>query len=233
MTLIHQFMPDCALREVDRVATTASPERAWAAVRAMDLHDVPFIRWLFALRLLPERILARLRGRPVRRSPHMRIDDIVAPGNGFLLLGEETGREQVVGAIGRFWRPSIDFVGVTPGDFTAFSEPGFGKLAWNVRVEPREAGGAWLGVELRVTATDAASWRRFRRYWWLIGRFSRIIRRSELRRLRRQLDREKSLRARQEGPAGLTSLLIRSALRRGGSILRRAAPAREAVGPAP
>ncbi|WP_375745230.1 hypothetical protein NR800_10765 [Corallococcus interemptor] len=192
MTLIHQFMPDCALREVDRVPTAASPEKAWAAVRAMDLHDVPFIRWLFALRLLPERILARLRGRPVRKSPHMRIDDIVAPGNGFLALAEAPGCEKVIGAIGRFWRPRIDFVRVTPGSFTAFSEPGFGKLAWNIWVEPREGGGAWLGVELRVTATDAASWRRFRRYWWLIGRFSRLIRRSELRRIQRQLDRERS-----------------------------------------
>ncbi|MGE6759829.1 hypothetical protein ACQKGO_17565 [Corallococcus interemptor] len=189
MTLIHQFMPDCDLREVDGVATTASPERTWAAVRAMDLNDVPFIRWLFALRLLPERVLARLRGTSVRRPPRMRIEDIVAPGNGFLLLAEEPGRELVIGAIGRFWRPRIDFVGVTPGDFTSFSNPGFGKLTWNLRVDPRDGGGARLGVELRVTATDAASWKRFRRYWWLIGRFSRAIRRSELHRLRRQLER--------------------------------------------
>lgn len=187
MSLIHEFMPDCSLREVDRVAVAATPEQAWAEVRAIDLSHIPFIRWLFALRLLPERIRERLRGRPPRRSHSMRIEDIVAPGNGFILLAEEPGRELVVGSIGRFWQPRIDFVEVTPERFTAFEEPDFCKLTWNLRVDPREGGGAWIGVELRVAATDAASWARFRRYWWLIGRFSRAIRRGELHRLRREL----------------------------------------------
>ncbi|NMO20177.1 SRPBCC family protein [Pyxidicoccus fallax] len=187
MSLIHEFMPGCSLREVDRVAVAATPERAWAAVRAIDLSHIPFIRWLFALRLLPQRIRGRLRGGPPPRSHTMRIEDIVAPGNGFVLLGEEPGRELVVGSIGRFWQPRIDFVEVTPERFTAFEQPGFGKLTWNLRVDPREGGGSWIGVELRVTATDAASWARFRRYWWLIGRFSRAIRKGELHRLRREL----------------------------------------------
>lgn len=189
MSLIHEFMPDFSLCEVDRVAVSASPEQAWAAVRAMDIYRVPFIRWLFSLRVLPERILARLRGRPMPKVAHSRIEDIVAPGTGFLLLGEKPGQELVVGSIGRFWQPRIEFAKVAPGDFAAFQEPGFGKLTWNLSVQPREGGGSWIGIELRVTAMDAASWTRFRRYWGLIGRFSQAIRRGGLRLLRRELGR--------------------------------------------
>ncbi|MFL5352110.1 hypothetical protein [Archangium sp.] len=189
MSLLHEFMPGYSLREVDRVAVAASPERAWEAVRAIDLYRVPFIRWLFTLRLLPERLIARLRGEPMPKAAHSGIDDIVAPGNGFILLGEKPGHELVVGAAGRFWQPRIEFADVPPERFAAFDGPGFGKLTWNLSVVPREGGGSWIGVELRVTATDAASWARFRRYWWLIGRFSRAIRWGALRRLRRDLGR--------------------------------------------
>jgi hypothetical protein len=192
MSLINEYMPEYSLREVERVGVAASPERAWAVVRALDLNRVSFIRWLFALRVLPERLAARLRGERAPSSPHARIEDIVAPGSGFVLLGEEPGRELVVGSIGRFWQTRIDFVAVAPADFTAFQEPGFGKLTWNLRVDPREGGGSWVSIELRVTATDAASWAHFRGYWRLVGRFSRAIRRGGLRLFRRELGRVRS-----------------------------------------
>jgi hypothetical protein len=194
MSLINEYMPSFSLREIDRMAVAASPERAWSAMRAIDLYRLPFVRWLFDLRLIPERLTARLRGEPLPKATHARIEDIVAPGNGFILLGEKPGHELVVGAIGQFWRTRIPFVDVAPEDFTAFQEPGFGKLTWNLRVEPRQGGGSWLIMELRVTATDAVSWARFRRYWWLIGRFSHAIRRVGLRMLRRELGRVPSVR---------------------------------------
>jgi hypothetical protein len=115
------------------------------------------------------------------RSPN--IDDITGAGSGFVLLGEEPGREVVVGAIGKFWQPAIEYASVRPADFAVFDRPGFGKLAWCIRVDPREGGGSWVGFELRVGATDAASLARFKRYWWIIGRFSHAIRRRFLGRL--------------------------------------------------
>ena len=47
---------------------------------------------------------------------------------------------------------------------------------------------AVLAVETRVAATDAASARRFRRYWRFVGPFSELIRRTALGMLARELD---------------------------------------------
>ena len=181
MSVIAAFMPVQSFRQVDRVAVAAKPERAYQVVRATDLRRLAFVRALFGLRTLPERAAGVLR--PWQRSPagSARIEDITRPGSGFILLAEDPGREVVLGSVGKFWQPTIDFAAVTPESFTAFSEPGYGKLAWCLRVDPRQSGGAWVTVELRVGATDGESLARFRSYWRLIGRFSRAIRHAVLR----------------------------------------------------
>jgi hypothetical protein len=186
-SLIASFMPAFSIRQVDRVAVAASPGHAYAAARTLDMSEVGFARLLFQLRVVPDRIAAAFRDQsypPLRSSG---IDDITRAGSGFLLLGEEPGREVVVGAVGKFWQPAIEYASVTPAGFTAFDRPGFGKLAWCIRIDPREGGGSWVGFELRVGATDAQSLARFKRYWWIIGRFSHAIRRSFLGKLVEEL----------------------------------------------
>ncbi|MFO0750545.1 MAG: SRPBCC family protein [Myxococcota bacterium] len=187
MTLIERFMPSCSLRQVDRLAVRADPVRAWQVVRAVDLAELAFARWLFMLRVLPDRALARLRSSEPPPPLRSRIDDIAGPGSGFLRLAEEPGREVVVGSVGHFWQPSIPFAAVTADTFAAFAEPGWGKLAWSLRVDPRTGGGAWVSFDLRVDATDAKAWRRFGRYWRLIGPFSHAIRRALLKRFAGEL----------------------------------------------
>ncbi len=186
MSHIDRFMPTWALREVDHVAVAADAAAAWRAVRDADLYRVPLVRRLFQLRLIPERVLARVRGEsPPPLPEHSRIDDITA-GTGFHLLADAPD-EAVVGAIGRFWMPAIAFAPVDREGFAGFAEPGWGKLAWSLAVAPREGGGAWVTVDLRVTATDAESRARFFRYWRLIGRFSHAIRAGILGMLAEQL----------------------------------------------
>jgi hypothetical protein len=182
MALIDSYLPSPRIRQVDRVEVAAAPATAWAHVRNVDFYTIPSVRRLFALRLLPSRIGAVFTGkRPDALPATMRIGDIVAPGTGFHLLEEEPGREVVVGAIGKFWQPSIDFAPATPEGFAAFARGGFGKVAWALRVDPARAGGSWIGVDLRVTATDDEAWTKFRPYWSAIGPFSHWIRRAALR----------------------------------------------------
>jgi hypothetical protein len=167
-SLISQQMPSPRLREIDRVAVAADPERAWQAVRALDFYQLGWVRALFGLRVL---------AKPPRA---MHLDDVVAPGSGFQLLGERPGHEFVAGAVGKFWMPRIPFAHVTPESFARFAEPGSGKVAWSLAADARKGGGAWITVDLRVDATDEIAWRRFRRYWIMIGHFSRLIRRGLL-----------------------------------------------------
>jgi proline iminopeptidase len=62
--------------------------------------------------------------------------------------------------------------------------PGWGKLAWSIAVAPRGQDGSWITFDLRVDAFGPDAWRRFVRYWTLIGPFSRAIRRALFRRYR-------------------------------------------------
>lgn len=187
MSRIDEAMPRYQLREVDHIAVAADPAQAWERVRAVNMFDLPVVHALFALRVLPDKVRALFRRTPSPKPLAATLDDIVAPGTGFMKLFEEPGREFVVGAVGRFWKLNIPYAPATPDTFKDFDEPGYGKLAWNLKVEPREGRGAWITVDLRVGATDPRSWRQFRRYWFQIGRFSRFMRRRLLAKLAREL----------------------------------------------
>jgi hypothetical protein len=175
VALLDTFMPSYELREVSHVAVRAGPAMTWSTVRSLDLFRIPLVRRFFAIRLIPERIRARARHEPSPVLPTSTIDDIVRDQT-FRVLGEQPGREIVVGAVGKVWQPRIDFVSITPETFASFETPGFAKVAWAVSVAPRPDG-AWITIDLRVATTDPESGVRFRRYWRLIGRFSRAIRR--------------------------------------------------------
>ena len=165
---------------------------AWAAARGLDIYAISYFRSLIWLRVLPQRTVAWLRGKPEPLSREARIEEIVKPGSGFMLLHEDPGHEVVVGAVGKFWQPKITWADQSPAAFTAFAEPGWGKLAWNLRVDPRQ-GGAWVSCDLRVTCTDDTSWKRFRRYFRLIGPFSHAVRRAALREVARKVGAATSL----------------------------------------
>jgi hypothetical protein len=60
-------------------------------------------------------------------------------------------------------------------------------VAWSLRVDPRARSGSFVTVDVRVGATDTASFDRFRPYWAMIGPFSRAIRHAALRALEKEL----------------------------------------------
>jgi hypothetical protein len=179
MSTLDRFIPVPRLREVDAVDVPTSAARAYAFLRHLDMARAPFVRGLFALRALPD----RLRGRQAAAAT-MTLDDITRGASGFRVLADD-GASFAAGAIGQVWKPQIPFREVPRDAFVAFTEPGWAKVAWEVRCEPRGAAHCHVAVEVRVTATDDESWRRFQRYFRLIGPFSRFIRRRTLRRVER------------------------------------------------
>jgi hypothetical protein len=180
--LIGELIPEPGLHEVDHVDLGAPTERVWPLVRHGDLGRAPLIRALFAVRTLPSRSKAE-------RGPVLCIDSLVSSPSkpGFRVLGEREGRFVAVGAVGKVWRPDIPFVHVEDAEaFERFAEPDHVKVAWELRIEPLGPEACRLTIEVRVSATDARAWRRFRRYFRFIGPGSRWIRASALAQLERR-----------------------------------------------
>jgi hypothetical protein len=82
----------------------------------------------------------------------------------------ETATEVVVAAAGTPWRPR--------GGLRPFADaaPGMVRMAADNRAVPA-AGGCILSTDTRVQGVDAEARRAFRRYWFVVGPFSGVIRR--------------------------------------------------------
>jgi hypothetical protein len=118
------------------------------------------------------------------------VDQVARSGTGFMILGEKPGQEVVVGSVGQFWHLNIPFATVAPQDFCDFREPGWGKLAWSISVEPYGEGST-IALELRTTATDETSWEKLNRYYQVIGLGSKPIRSAAMAHLSAELGKLK------------------------------------------
>lgn len=181
---LDRLLPDAQLREIHHVDVAAPPERTWEVVRHGEMPQTAITRALFALRTLPERIaggqVATLGG----------LDELVSTPDrpGFQILIDDPPHEVAVGAIGKVWRLRIPFLHVADAaEFAHFDSSGWVKVAWAVRVLPRAGHGSRIEFELRVSATDDQSWRRFQHYFRVIGIGSHRLRRIVLRGWERQL----------------------------------------------
>lgn len=148
------------------IHVAASPERALAAARETSLEDVPVVRALF-----------RLRG--LRAAPSGSLWDALV-SEGF-----QPFREDTLVLIGKPWSPGGGIRRVD--DFVAFVEPGWAKMAMDLRAVP-DGGGARIETETRVYLTDAAARRRFAAYWLVIRPFSGFTRRRWLKAAKRRAE---------------------------------------------
>jgi hypothetical protein len=176
--VLDLLIPLPRLLETDQADVAAPPQQVWERVRHGNLASSRFVQALFALRTLPDHLL-----HAKEAAPRLKLDDLKssAAQPGFQILAEDPGREVAVGAIGKVWHLDIPFVHVENAEaFVAFDWPDFVKVAWSIRVTARGETDSHVEFELRVDATDDEAWRKFRRYFALIGPFSHLIRRSAL-----------------------------------------------------
>lgn len=184
---LDELLPRWHFNEVHGLRVVASPQRVWQALHALDARDVPLASLLLALRRL---------GVPGARSERPLLASL--PAGGFVELGGVPGRELAFGIAGQFWRLRPVPVKLTSrADFMAFQQPGFAKAAMDFRildapappVSGRAPGAAcWLRTETRILATDEASRRVFRRYWFVVQPGSALIRLLWLRAVRRRAE---------------------------------------------
>lgn len=181
--LLDRFLPEYHLHERHSIAIEAPARVALAEARRFAPRDVPVFVALMALRSVPALLLRRRSlGLELERPI---VDQFVAAG--FVLLADEAD-EFVLGAVGRFWRPSGGLRHVAPDRFRAFAEPGWAKTAVNFRAEERD-GRTLLSSETRILGTDESARRSFRRYWRLVHPGSALIRVAWLRAVKRRSER--------------------------------------------
>lgn len=178
--IIDTAMPRYDAVLAEHIVVGADPATTFRAALGLDLLRVrtPVLDAAMWLRALP----ARLARRSAPPLPQLVIGSGVGlPG--WQLLGTESDREVAFGAVGRFWRPVIEWRDVPVGEFAGFDEPGWGKIAANFSVRPYGAA-TLLSYECRTVTTDVVSRRRFLRYWWLVRPFVAHIMRATLRTVR-------------------------------------------------
>jgi hypothetical protein len=187
-TVLDRLVPTFQAAERHSTTIAASADQVWAALAQVSTGELGRFRLLMSLRVLPGRLLGRPRLRFDAEEPLFGW----AVRFGFTILGQDAGRELVVGAIGQPWRlVGGRSVAVAGGeDFAAFDQAGYAKMAANFRLASIAGDRAIrLSTETRVACTDAASARRFARYWWLIRPASGAIRRSWLAAIKRRAER--------------------------------------------
>jgi len=179
--LIDAFVPRFQFSEFHTTSVKATPAQVYAAVRAVTADEIRFFRlltWIRAPRLpgrRPESILAP--------SPTQPLLD-VALRSGFVLLGETTVKELVIGTVVCCAPARLR----TAEDFVALDRAGYARAAMDFRIEDLGNGLTSLTTETRVCAVGADVRRRFGVYWSLIYPGSSIIRSSWLAAIRRRAE---------------------------------------------
>lgn len=171
--LIENAMPHPTVVIAVHAVVDADLATTYTAARTLDFLSVraPLVTLSLWLRGLPARLFGRSQPAPLRLSL---ADGMGLPG--WLLLGERPDKEIAFGAVGTFWKPTIQWRTVESTEFADFSEPGWGKIAANFSVVPYGSN-TLLSYECRTMTTDLDSRRRFMAYWIAIRPFvSHIMR---------------------------------------------------------
>lgn len=156
--IVDRYLPIADIVESRHILVNAPPDATYAALRQLNFADVPslLLRGVMALHL---RALRRARQRlglsPLPVPERLTFDNLESYGR--ILLGEEPGREIVVGAIVRPWDVESALERRTPAEFVAFDCPGHIKGAASFVVTPYGARQTLLSYESRARATDTAT----------------------------------------------------------------------------
>ena len=173
--LIDKYLPDYDHIDSNQLIIKAPPAKTYSALWRVDGFNVPWIRALLFIRTAFERLFKRKNGQ-VQSTSRFGVADIVAEGSGFQILEEIPGKEFVVGSVGKFWKPVIDFYPFKPAEFITLKLDGVGKLAWTAIVEPFKEHESIVTMEVRVALPDSKSKTMFKFYWKVIGPFSHMMR---------------------------------------------------------
>lgn len=171
--LVDDFLPIFDVSDSLAIVVHAEAGATWDELMKVDLVEVgrrrPMVGALGALRMLPEMVSHLLHGEALPAAPaRMTLKDTTtqpAGNGGWVLLGERVHDEIALGLVGKFWRPVIEYVHVTPESFRDFADPGYAKTVYSLSIRALDAHRTLLTGTMRTATTDEHSRRWFRRYW--------------------------------------------------------------------
>ena len=171
--LLERYLPEYDVSDSVACVVDADVATTWAALIEADLIEVgrkhPLIAVLGFARLLPELAADLLHGeRPPDQPERLRLKEtteLPITKGGWVLLGERENDELALGLVGKFWRPVIEFASLEVEEFRSFSEPGWAKTVYDMRVSRIDKRRTLLSGTMRTATTDGRSRRWFRRYW--------------------------------------------------------------------
>jgi hypothetical protein len=179
--LLDHYLPTFEVTQIQHAVVDRPPAAAYDRLRHLDFMSSRLVRTLVNAQAVPDRISRRLRGR--QQLPayprHAGLDDMLAT-EAWTLLAEDPGRELVLGLLWPLGRPGAPMPKVTPQQWTAFTEPGYAKVAWSLTARSYGSGRTLLTSEARTQTTDAATSRRFRLVWRGLGPFAALLKRRML-----------------------------------------------------
>jgi hypothetical protein len=172
---IDEFAPEFHFRERHAIIVSATPDRAYAAIKAVTAGEIRLFNLFTTIRRFgrpgPESILNAPGQQPL-------LD--VATRTGFLLLIDRPAAEVVIGSVVVAPPRDRPREGPRPAfsadDFKGLTQPGFAKATMNFRIEDLGNGTSRIETETRVFATDRTALRRFTPYWRIIFPGSWILR---------------------------------------------------------
>lgn len=180
--LLDGFMPRYDVVHRNKLYVHAPADVTLAAAEQQDLMQAPVVSAIFRMR-------QAVMGTPFEPDalPRPLIEQVRALG--WIELARVPGREIVMGAVTQPWKADVVFRGVPPGEFAAFAEPAFVKIAWTLRADPDGPDACWFRSETRAVATDADARARFRNYWAFVSPGVSLIRRLSSRPMKREAER--------------------------------------------
>jgi hypothetical protein len=167
--LLDRLMPAYDVAERRHINVAASAEITFAVANDLDLQQAPIVRAIFRCR---EIILGSRPREPA--LPRPLLQQMKALGWG--VLAEIPGREIVMSAVTQPWKANVVFRTLLPQEFAAFHDPGYVKIAWTLRADPRGPGRSVARHETRAVTTDRAAATRFRWYWSTLSPGIKVIR---------------------------------------------------------
>ncbi|MET7617824.1 hypothetical protein [Streptomyces sp. NPDC005408] len=182
--LLDRALPDFRFTRLECVMIDAAPPVVYEATRDLDLLTIQSP--LFDLVMWARGVPDRLRRRPLPAPTTMRVADLFDAADKheqdqpWVALGETPERELAFGAVGKVWRPAIEWHRIEPQAFAGFEEPGWAKMAAAFTVHPYGTRRSLLAYEARTACTDPESTARFGRYWTLVSPGVGIVLRAAL-----------------------------------------------------